>query len=253
MRRVSNQGESPRLLLNTVLTLVITPPIATAPYRINPVEKQEENSRIRETAEKYRGRYLELKSKACVATFLNKNSGCASECPSKNNAAKLKLPKFELEKFADDPKKFLKFWSIFSKIHELDELSEIDKFQYLYQAMVPESKAAGLVSSFPITSENYSKVVQQLKMRFGRKDLLVQIYVRDLFLVMKNATAGRNSDLASLYDMLETKLIALESLGRTKEKFEDFLEPLVESYLPENVLRAWERSRVSEDSDDSTS
>ncbi|KAG8180515.1 hypothetical protein JTE90_007469 [Oedothorax gibbosus] len=94
-----------------------------------------------------------------------------------------------------------------------------------------------------------------MKLRFGREDLLVQIYVRDLLsLVMKNATSGKNSsDLASLYDMLETKLRALESLGRTKEKFADFLEPLVESCLPENVLRAWERSRISENSDDLTS
>ncbi|GFY63816.1 uncharacterized protein TNIN_500481 [Trichonephila inaurata madagascariensis] len=120
--------------------------------------------------------------------------------------------------------------------------------------MVPESKAAGLISSFPITSENYSKAVQQLKMRFGREDLLVQIYVQDLlFLVIKNATAGRNSELASLYDMLETKLRSSESLGHTKEKFADFLEPLVESCLPESVLLSWESSRVSEDSDDSTS
>ncbi|GFY77100.1 integrase catalytic domain-containing protein [Trichonephila inaurata madagascariensis] len=35
-----------------------------------------------ETAEKYRDRYLEMKSK--VATFLNKNSRCASECSSKD-------------------------------------------------------------------------------------------------------------------------------------------------------------------------
>ncbi|GFW36038.1 uncharacterized protein TNCV_4929021 [Trichonephila clavipes] len=70
---------------------------------------------------------------------------------------------------------------------------------------------------------------------------------------MKNAIAGRNSDLASLYNMSETKLRALESLGRTKEKFADFLEPLVESCLPESALRVWERSRVSEDNDHSTS
>nr|XP_042913403.1 uncharacterized protein LOC122273391 [Parasteatoda tepidariorum] len=68
---------------------------------------------------------------------------------------------------------------------------------------------------------------------------------------MKNATAGKNSpDLATFYDMLETKLRVLESLGRTKEKFADFLEPLVESCLPENVMRAWERSRISENTDD---
>ncbi|GFY43764.1 uncharacterized protein TNIN_101891 [Trichonephila inaurata madagascariensis] len=70
---------------------------------------------------------------------------------------------------------------------------------------------------------------------------------------MKNATAGRNSDLASLYDMLETKLRALESMGRMKEKFADFLEPLVESCLLEGVLCARERRRVSADNDDPTS
>ncbi|GBM57013.1 hypothetical protein AVEN_146041-1 [Araneus ventricosus] len=121
--------------------------------------------------------------------------------------------------------------------------------------MVPESRAARLISSFPITTENYSKAIQQLKARFGREELLVQIYVRDLLtLVMKNAVAGRNSpDLATLYDMLETKLRALENLGSTKEKFPDFLEPLVESCLPESVLRVWERSLISGVADDSTS
>ncbi|GBM06875.1 hypothetical protein AVEN_147820-1 [Araneus ventricosus] len=35
-----------------------------------------------------------------------------------------------------------------------------------------------------------------------------------------------------------------DSLGRSKEKFADFLSPLVESCLPEDVLRAWERHRA---------
>ncbi|XP_071036469.1 uncharacterized protein [Parasteatoda tepidariorum] len=191
-----------------------------------------------EAAENYRDNYLKLDAK--FATFINKDSGSIAKSSLKDNAVKLKLPKFELKTFSGDPKECLTFWSIFSKIHESEDLSAIDKFQYLYQSIVPESRAARLVSSFPITTENYPKAIKQLKLRFGREDLLVQIYVRDLLsLVMKNATAGKNSpDLATLYDMLETKLRALESLGRTKEKFADFLEPLVESCLPENVMRA---------------
>ncbi|GBN74317.1 hypothetical protein AVEN_134471-1 [Araneus ventricosus] len=71
---------------------------------------------------------------------------------------------------------------------------------------------------------------------------------------MENAVAGKTSpDLATLYDMSETKLRALECLGRTKEKFADFLEPLVESCLPESVLSAWERSIISGVVNDSTS
>ncbi|GBM44785.1 hypothetical protein AVEN_88577-1 [Araneus ventricosus] len=63
-------------------------------------------------------------------------------------------------------------------------------------------------------------------------------------MVMKNAATGRSkTDLPALYDELEAKIRALESLGRTQEKYGDFLSPLVESCLPEEVLVAWERSR----------
>ncbi|GFX61196.1 uncharacterized protein TNCV_3406711 [Trichonephila clavipes] len=61
---------------------------------------------------------------------------------------------------------------------------------------------------------------------------------------MKNAATGRaKADLPLLYDELESKLRSLESLGRTQDKYGDFLTPLVESFLPEEVLVAWERNR----------
>ncbi|GFV20651.1 uncharacterized protein TNCV_776961 [Trichonephila clavipes] len=76
--------------------------------------------------------------------------------------------------------------------------------QYLLQSVEPKSKAERLVLSFPATAENYPKAIDQLKERFGREDLLVQIYVRELLnLVMKNADSGRTkTDLSALYDEL---------------------------------------------------
>ncbi|XP_074028329.1 uncharacterized protein [Leptinotarsa decemlineata] len=49
--------------------------------------------------------------------------------------------------------------------------------------------------------------------------------------------------LSNLYDKLETQLRALESLGVTSEKYAAMLFPLVESALPAEVLRTWERHR----------
>ncbi|GFT55511.1 uncharacterized protein TNCV_1326781 [Trichonephila clavipes] len=64
---------------------------------------------------------------------------------------------------------------------------------------------------------------------------------------MKNAVSGRTkTDLSALYDELEGKLRSLESLGRTQEKYGDFLTPLVDSCLPEEILMAWERKRNTE-------
>ncbi|GFW41366.1 integrase catalytic domain-containing protein [Trichonephila clavipes] len=65
---------------------------------------------------------------------------------------------------------------------------------------------------------------------------------------MKNAAGQIKVDLLELYDLLESKFMVLESLVHTKEKFAEFLEPLVESCSPETMLRAWERSRSVEDS-----
>ncbi|XP_055947035.1 uncharacterized protein LOC129980679 [Argiope bruennichi] len=190
-------------------------------------------------AEGYRERYLEYYSlidKKLKETVI-------SEVP--DTPRKFKLPKLELRKFDGDPKEFLSFWSQFQKIHDDQDIPDEDKMQYLVASVEPKSKAERLILSFPATAANYPKAVAQLKERFGREDLLVQIYVRDLLtMVMKNAVSSRaKTDLSRLYDELEGKLRALESLGRTKEKFGDFLAPLVESCLPEEVLKTWERNR----------
>ncbi|KAF8788936.1 hypothetical protein HNY73_006924 [Argiope bruennichi] len=64
--------------------------------------------------------------------------------------------------------------------------------------------------------------------------------------VMKNAISGRaTANLTVLYDEVMGKLQVQESLGRTQQKCGDFVIPLVESCLPEDVLIAWERNRMS--------
>ncbi|GFY45165.1 uncharacterized protein TNIN_221901, partial [Trichonephila inaurata madagascariensis] len=87
-------------------------------------------------------------------------------------------------------------------------------------AVVSNSKAVRVVESFPESEDNYPKAIAQLQERFGR-ELFVQIYVRDLLsMVMRNAATGRSkTDIPALYDKLEAKIRALESLGRTQNKY----------------------------------
>ncbi|GFY18322.1 uncharacterized protein TNCV_2047281 [Trichonephila clavipes] len=120
------------------------------------------------------------------------------ELPEKR---KFKLPKTELKKFDGNAKEYLTFWCQLKKIHEDESLPNEDKFQYLLQAVVSNSKAARVVESFPATADNYPKAITQLQERFGREDLLVQIYVRDLLsMVMRNEATGRSkTDLPALY------------------------------------------------------
>lgn len=62
-----------------------------------------------------------------------------------------KLLKLELPKFNGMIKEWLPFWSQFKKIHDDPSISNEDKFQYLLQATVLDSRANELVKSFSPT------------------------------------------------------------------------------------------------------
>ncbi|XP_044744753.1 uncharacterized protein LOC123306696 [Coccinella septempunctata] len=166
-----------------------------------------------------------------------------SSSGNSTSRARCNLPKVELAKFSGDIREWLKFWSLFSKIHEDTGLRDEDKFQYLMQSMVPGSRAADLVNSYPPVGENYQKAIEGLTKRFGREDLQIEVYVRELLqLVLENAVAKKKVILASLYDRIESYIRALETLGVTTDKCAAMLYPLVESSLPEDLLRVWQRS-----------
>ncbi|XP_035205737.1 uncharacterized protein LOC118180775 [Stegodyphus dumicola] len=147
-----------------------------------------------------------------------------------------KLPKLELRKFDGEIKEWLFFWSQFEKIDKDTTIYDSDKFQYLLQATVEGSRARKVIESFPPTSANYPKAIECLKARFGRNDLQVEVYVRELLkLVLRNANSSNScNNLCALYDNLEQQIQALETLGVTTDKSAALLYPLVESCLPED-------------------
>lgn len=73
----------------------------------------------------------------------------------------------------------------------------------------------------------------------GRRELL---QVTDL-LSMTMISRRIKTDLSTLYGDLKPKISSLQSLRRTHEKYGDFLLPLIESCLLEEILIVWERNR----------
>ncbi|GBM89881.1 hypothetical protein AVEN_111829-1 [Araneus ventricosus] len=132
-------------------------------------------------------------------------------------------------------------------------IEDSDKFQYLLQSTVEGSRAREVIESFPLTGDNYPKAIDCLKTRFGRNDLQVEVYVRELLkLVLKNANSNFcSNNLYALYDNLEQQIRALETLGVTTDKSAALLYPLVESCMPEDFLRVWQRSSNSDFGSDS--
>ncbi|UYV77293.1 hypothetical protein LAZ67_15000380 [Cordylochernes scorpioides] len=155
----------------------------------------------------------------------------------------IKLPKFELKRYTGELEEWLSWWSHFEKIHLDESLSDVDKFEYLIQSMVVGSKAHRLVTSFPLTQKNYNKVIEDLKDRFGDKDMLTELYVRKLLKLVIASARSEKRTLAQLYDDLVAHLHSLGSLGvDTKSGGVAFLYPLVESSLPLELIKIWQRS-----------
>ncbi|GFU44012.1 uncharacterized protein TNCV_4963301 [Trichonephila clavipes] len=161
-------------------------------------------------AETYRDIYLENCFK--IENRLQENAG-ASEAEER----KFKLPKIELKKINGDPKEFLASWSQFKKIHDNSSIVEEDKMQNLLQSVEPHSKAERLILSFPAT--NYSKAIEQLKERFGTRRFAGSNLCERPSRTCNEKYSKRtvqDTDLIYLYDELEGKLRALETLGRTQ-------------------------------------
>lgn len=167
----------------------------------------------------------------------------SSNCSVSQQNTLLHYPKIQLPTFNGDIRCWVRFWGQFEKVDKDHNLDAHDKFAYLSQCMEKGSVAEELIKSFPPGGNSYEKAIEQLKLRYGREELLIQVYVRDLLsLVLQKQNMPKKS-LRNLYDLLETKLRALEILGVTRDKYAAMLFPLVESALPEETLLAWERFR----------
>ncbi|GFQ86364.1 transposable element Tc1 transposase [Trichonephila clavata] len=131
--------------------------------------------------------------------------------------------------------------SIFYRVHEDKNLRE-DKFQYLLSSLKPRTKARDIAESYPPSKCNYLKVIDHLKSRFGRKDLLIEVYIRDLLALVNSKSYIKLTDF---YDRLGSYLRALETLGVTTSNYAAMLYPVVETCLPVEVLKAWDGYRLN--------
>lgn len=209
-------------------------------------DNEEELDKEIDESENYIDRWRLLEIKLIGLLQLPKESSLVDGNMNASYSTLLHYPKIKLPTFDGNVKNWLAFWGQFQKIDKDPNLDDHDKFSYLAQAMEKGSTADELIKSFPPGGESYNKAVKHLVNRFGREEFLIQVYVRELLsLVLQKQNANKKNSLLKLYDQLEAKLRALETLGVTRNKYAAMLYPLVESSLPDETLRAWERVRCA--------
>ncbi|GFY15095.1 transposable element Tc1 transposase [Trichonephila clavipes] len=139
---------------------------------------------------------------------------------------------------------WIALWGQFCLVREDKNLGEEDVFQCLPSSLKPITKARDIAESYPPSKGNYLKVSDHLKSRFGRKDFLIDVYIRDFLAIVNNISAIKLTDL---YNKLGSFLRALETLNETTSNFAAILYPVVESCLSVEVLKAWDRHRLNKE------
>ncbi|GFX47921.1 transposable element Tc1 transposase [Trichonephila clavipes] len=139
---------------------------------------------------------------------------------------------------------WIALWGQFCLVREDKNLREEHVFQCLPSSLKPITKARDIAESYPPSKGNYLKVSDHLKSRFGRKDFLIEVYIRDLLAIVNKISAIKLTGL--YYNKLGSYLRALETLNVTSN-FAAMLYPVVESCLSVEVLKAWDRHRLNKE------
>ena len=146
---------------------------------------------------------------------------------------KPKLPKLQLPKFAGDITKFRTFWDSFnSAIHCNDELSAIDKFNYLKALL--EGPAAQAIQGLTLSEANYTAAIELIKERFGKTQQIISAHIDEL-LKLPSCTDDKAVQIRLVYDKISVNIRGLESLGIGSDQYGSFLIPIIMAKLPPPV------------------
>lgn len=154
----------------------------------------------------------------------------------------IRLPKIQLPIFSGAYEDWYTFYDSFEKlIHTNERLSSIQKFHYLRSSL--KDKAAEVIKSFDITTDNYLEAWQLLNERFDNKRRIIQTHIKAIFEIApipkENCTL-----LRGLLDNVLKHFRALKALQRPVETWDDIMIHLVMTKLDPVTIKEWETSRL---------
>ncbi|XP_070550376.1 uncharacterized protein [Ptychodera flava] len=154
--------------------------------------------------------------------------------PHTDNVSKrtVHLPKLSLPRFAGDLLQWKTFHDSFdSAVNQDSSLSNVQKFQYLRGQL--DDEASRVIEGLALTNDNYEKAMDLLRARFGQTHKLVSAYMRALWEIRQ--PRDKVEDLRQFYDILESYIRGLESLGKVQDSYGDLLVPVIIDKIPGRI------------------
>ena len=154
--------------------------------------------------------------------------------PTRDPDNRVKLPKLTIQPFDGDVTKWTPFWDCYdSAIHQNSSLTGSDKFNYLRSLLKGTAKEA--VSGLMLTAANYEEAIGILKKRFGNRQQIISRHM-DLLMNVEPITSHSNvKGLRQLYDVVESNVRSLKSLGVTADSYGSLLASVLMNKLPSEL------------------
>ena len=140
------------------------------------------------------------------------------------------LPTLNIPKFDGDPLMWQSFIDSFeASVHSRNDLSPVQKFQYLNSYLVKAAKKC--VEGFPLTNDNYAEALDLLKTRYGNPQLVISAHMAKIMQIEKITRDRNTTELRNLLDTVESHVRSLGSQGVNKEHFGALLIPILQEKL----------------------
>ncbi len=161
-------------------------------------------------------------------------------------SSKVKLPRLTLQPFDGELTTWTPFWDSFkAAVHDNRALSDIDKFNYLRGLL--QRTALEAISGLSLTAANYLEAVAILEKRFGNKPQIVAKHM-DVLIHVDAVTSTHNvKGLRRLYDLVESNVRSLRSLGVESASYGSLLASVLITKIPQELQLIVSRKMGSDD------
>ena len=157
--------------------------------------------------------------------------------------SRVKLPKLSFKTFGGDITSWSTFWDSFhSTVHSSDDMSNVDKFNYLFSFM--EGSAVECISGLTLTSANHEEAITVLKRRFGNKQQIVNRHMEALLELDAVKSIHNVQLLRTLCDKIESHVRSLNSLGVPSLPYGSLLSSIVMNKMPQEIRLVVSRKLV---------
>ena len=143
----------------------------------------------------------------------------------------VKLPKLTLQPFNGEITHWTSFWDSFkASVHDNTTLSPVDKFNYLRGLL--QRSALEAISGLALTDANYPEAVSILERRFGNKQQIISKHMDTLIHVEAVTSPHNVKGLRRLYDLIESNVRSLKSLGVDSASYGTLLASVLITKIP---------------------